>query len=178
MMKMNNKGFTLVEVVVVVAILALIGVLVMPNILNSLDTGKKSSDRVLYGDIKEAMQVMYEEKAYSAGNIYRYDNNGKVMDANDEAMPVIISGNSISTNIQTLISNGFLTGVNNDDLSVNEKVEAQEITNRMKSNTGLDRKKSIYYLYDMFDRKDIKNLNLIGLIGFINPLKDLLSFSL
>ena len=44
----------------------------------------------------------------------------------------------------------------NDDLSVNEKVEAQEITNRMKSNTGLDRKKSIYYLYDMFDRKDIK----------------------
>ena len=44
----------------------------------------------------------------------------------------------------------------NDDLSVNEKVEAKEITNRMRSNTGLDRKESVHYLYDMFDRKDIK----------------------
>lgn len=113
-MKVNNKGFTLVEVVVVVAVIALVGILVMPSILNSLNTGKKSSDKVLYGDIKEAMQVMYEERAYTSGNIFYYDNNGK-----DETKKIEISGNSISTNIQTLISNGYLTGVNNEDLSVN-----------------------------------------------------------
>ena len=40
----------------------------------------------------------------------------------------------------------------NNDLSVNEKVEATEYTNRMMALTGFDESQSVYYLYDMFNR--------------------------
>ena len=44
----------------------------------------------------------------------------------------------------------------NEDSSVNEKVVAKELTNRMKSNTGVGEKQSVNYLYDMFNRKSLK----------------------
>lgn len=44
----------------------------------------------------------------------------------------------------------------NEDLTVNEKVIAKEYTNRMKTNTGLDTKNSVNYLYEMFDRNGLK----------------------
>lgn len=46
----------------------------------------------------------------------------------------------------------------NKDLSVNEKVEATEYTNRMLAITGQDEKQSINYLKDMFGRDDT-NIN-------------------
>lgn len=42
------------------------------------------------------------------------------------------------------------------DSSVSEKVVATEITNRMKTNTGLDENNSVTYLYDMFKRDGYK----------------------
>lgn len=121
---MDNKGFTLVEVIAVVAIIALVGTLTIPSILNTLNTGKDSSDRVLYSDIKEAMQVMYEDIYYMGSEICKYDNNGKIIKVENGVEKCreyveIIDGN-IETNIQTLISNGYLTGVNNEDLTINK----------------------------------------------------------
>lgn len=42
------------------------------------------------------------------------------------------------------------------DSSVSEKVIASEITNRMKTNTGLDENNAVTYLYDMFKREGYK----------------------
>lgn len=44
----------------------------------------------------------------------------------------------------------------NEDSSVNEKVIAKEVTNRMKANTGLSSSQSVNYLYKMFDRPGLK----------------------
>lgn len=57
---------------------------------------------------------------------------------------VLLSGCSVEYNLTI-----------NEDSSVNEKVIAKEATNRMMINTGLDKKESVYYLYDMFDREDL-----------------------
>ena len=105
---MDNKGFTLVEVLAVVVILGLIGVITVPNVLNTLDSGKRTSDKVLYENIKTAAQSMYEEIYYGGAKIYSYTTSSAT--AGSE---VSIGGDSISTNIQTLVGNGFLTGVNN-----------------------------------------------------------------
>lgn len=43
----------------------------------------------------------------------------------------------------------------NSDGTVNEKVVAEEITNRMKSRTGINEKQSVKYLYQMFKRKKL-----------------------
>ena len=43
----------------------------------------------------------------------------------------------------------------NPDGTVNEKVVAEEITNRMKSKTGINEKQSVKYLYQMFKRKKL-----------------------
>lgn len=44
----------------------------------------------------------------------------------------------------------------NQDGTVAEKVVAKEITNRMKTRTGLDQKQSVKYLYSMFNRDNLK----------------------
>lgn len=77
---------------------------------------------------------------------------------------VLLSGCSVEYNLTI-----------NEDSSVNEKVVAKEITNRMKINTGLDKKESVYYLYDMFNREDLdtnltykteKNYTIATVTGF------------
>lgn len=52
----------------------------------------------------------------------------------------------------------------NSDGTVNEKVVAEEITNRMRSKTGINEKQSVKYLYQMFKRK--------GLNSFLSQKKD------
>ena len=107
---MNNKGFTLVEVLAVVAILALIGTLTAPSVLKSLDLGKKTSDDVLINNIRVALQTMYEEGYYGNTEFYQYNLSGVTA----TKFGVTDSTDSITVNLQTLVGNGFLTGVNNE----------------------------------------------------------------
>ena len=112
---MNNKGFTLVEVLAVIAILAIVGIITTPGILRALNSGKSSSNGVLYSNIKTGLQTMYEEIEYGGSSIFQYDENGKV----EPVSLVKITDNVIETNIQTLVGNGFLSGINNEDISNN-----------------------------------------------------------
>lgn len=113
---MDNRGFTLVELLAVVCIVALVGTIAVPNILKSLDIGKDSSDRVLYGNIRTALQTMYEEIRYNEAEVYSYTTSSATAGSNIS----IAVGDSITTNVQTLVGNGFLTGINNEDKSVNK----------------------------------------------------------
>ena len=58
---------------------------------------------------------------------------------------ILLSGCSVEYNLTI-----------NEDLSVNESVTATEKTHRMNSNTGLNTKSSVNYLYKMFDRDNLK----------------------
>lgn len=68
---------------------------------------------------------------------------------------LIVSGCSVEYNLTI-----------NRDSSVNEKVVAKEYTNRLKTNTGLDEKSAVNYLYSVFERGNLKtNMSYISKDG-------------
>ena len=110
-MRLNNRGFTLVEVLAAIVIVALIGTLVAPNVISMIKTGKDASDMVLIDNINSAAEGLYQEVEYMNTNVYKYGRTGKTSDT------VIIddADKSITVNLQTLVGNGFLDGINNED---------------------------------------------------------------
>lgn len=78
--RVNNKGFTLIEMLVVVAIIAIVGIIATPSVLSMIRSSKDSSYNTLVGNIKTAAIELYQEKDYMGTNIYKYDNNGRTGD--------------------------------------------------------------------------------------------------
>ena len=108
-MKIDNKGFTLVEVLAVVVIIGILGGLTAKGVLSSINTGKEASYKLMINSIVTASQTLYEELEYGGSKIwsYNYDNNQNIS-KEDEVK--INNNNNITTNLQTLVSNGFLSG--------------------------------------------------------------------
>ena len=107
-MKIDNKGFTLVEVLAVVVIIGILGGLTAKGVLSSINTGKEASYKLMINSIVTASQTLYEELEYGGSKIwsYNYDNNQNISKKDE----VKINNNNITTNLQTLVSNGFLSG--------------------------------------------------------------------
>lgn len=122
MKKINNKGFTLVEVLAVVAIIAILGIIAVPNVLNIINTSNESSYDILVKNITTASKQLYEEIDYIGNEIFHYNENGglttKITKNKDDQAR---TKEEITVNLQTLVSNGFLTGNNNPDKNGNNK---------------------------------------------------------
>ena len=131
-MKLNNKGFTLVEVLVTVGIIVLISVIAVPNVLRALNSGREQSYNIMVQSIKTAAINLYEE-VYS--NDLLGDTNNTIFAYNYEDGRVT-KGNAISlanpleVSFQTLVSNGYLSGStsnNNDTKTLYEPKENKPI---------------------------------------------------
>lgn len=61
MKKKNNKGFSLVELIVVVLILGIIAVALAPQVMKWVGTARKNSDENTKKDIKSAVQIALAE---------------------------------------------------------------------------------------------------------------------
>ena len=109
-MKIDNKGFTLVEVLAVVVIIGVLGGLTARGVLSSINTGKEASYKLMINSIVTASQTLYEELEYGGSTIwsYKYSDDQKAITKEDSK--VTIDNNNINTNLQTLVSNGFLSG--------------------------------------------------------------------
>ena len=107
-MKIDNKGFTLVEVLAVVVIIGILGGLTAKGVLSSINTGKEASYKLMINSIVTASQTLYEELEYGGSKIwsYNYDNNQNISQGDE----VKINNTTITTNLQTLVSNGFVRG--------------------------------------------------------------------
>lgn len=107
-MKIDNKGFTLVEVLAVVVIIGILGGLTAKGVLSSINTGKEASYKLMINSIVTASQTLYEELEYGGSNIFRYEYDDKKITKGGKV--TINDDNTINTNLQTLVSNGFLSG--------------------------------------------------------------------
>jgi len=67
MKKMNNKGFSLVELIVVVLIMAIIAVALAPQVMKWVDNSRRSTDEDNYNEMIANAQVALTDKlAYAA----------------------------------------------------------------------------------------------------------------
>ena len=66
---MNKKGFTLVEIIVVLVILAILASIAIPYTLGYIDETKNSKDYLMAGNVLKAAQVM-GTKYYELGDYY------------------------------------------------------------------------------------------------------------
>lgn len=129
-MRLNNKGFTLVELLAAVVIITLLMVIVVPSALHSLNTGKDKSYEILVKNIVIASKELYEEvygnellgvTVTDDSGLFKYNSDGTKSNENEKitfnekdesGKPKSGKNNSITVNLQTLVSNGFLTGTN------------------------------------------------------------------
>lgn len=111
-MKIDNKGFTLVEVLAVVVIIGVLGGLTARGVLSSINTGKEASYKLMINSIVTASQTLYEELEYGDSTIwsYKYIDDYKSITKEGSKVTIDNNNNNINTNLQTLVSNGFLSG--------------------------------------------------------------------
>lgn len=57
----NKKGFTLVELVVVIAILGILAAIAVPRFLGSLDTAEENADQSTLSAVSSAVSLYYME---------------------------------------------------------------------------------------------------------------------
>lgn len=108
---MNRKGFTLIELLAVIILVALIGVLVMPSVIDTSNKGKQASYDILIKNIVTASKSYYEECEYGdLSNEEKY--GGYACTINDKAITIKLSD---------LANTGFLSVKDVDDES-NEKL--------------------------------------------------------
>ena len=82
MKKLNNKGFSLVELIIVIAIMAvLIGVLA-PQFIKYVEKSKQSKDITNLDSCVEAVKVYYADRSMSGGQVTISGNPYSSSDAN------------------------------------------------------------------------------------------------
>lgn len=80
---MNKKGFTLVEIIVVLVILAILAAIAIPYTLGYVEESKNSKDYLMAGNVLKAAQVV-GTKYYALGDYYQgkaYESVSNVVNA-------------------------------------------------------------------------------------------------
>lgn len=109
---MNRKGFTLIELLAVIILIALIAVLIVPNILDTMTKSKEASYQLLVKNIVTSAKTYYEECEY--GDLSNRTKYG--------SYACQINNNTITTTLGTLANTGMLTVSDVDPNSKDKKV--------------------------------------------------------
>ncbi len=118
-MKLNNKGFTLIEVLAVIVILSILSGIAVIGVMSSVNSSKNASYKIMVSNIVTACNSLYLELSNSyvtGGNIFSYsvsENCDEDYGCKGEKLS-LDENKMVTINLQTLVSNGFLAGVNND----------------------------------------------------------------
>lgn len=88
---MNSKGFTLVELLIIIALLAIVILIAGPYVAESLENSKKKSYDIMLSNIKTSSITYFQECKY----------NGSVIGCQ-------VVDNKLEVSLQKLIDNGYL----------------------------------------------------------------------
>lgn len=95
MKKMNNKGFSLVELIIVIAIMAILAAALAPQLIKYLEKSRESTDASTCDTIKSAFNAaVTNEAAYN-----------EMMTATTKTINITFSGNTASYDNQTACGN-------------------------------------------------------------------------
>ena len=109
---MNRKGLTLIELLAVIILIALIAVLIVPNILDTMTKSKEASYQLLVKNIVTSAKTYYEECEY--GDLSNRTKYG--------SYACQINNNTITTTLGTLANTGMLTVSDVDPNNKDKKV--------------------------------------------------------
>lgn len=111
--KMNNKGFTLVELIVVLVILAILAAILVPTLMGYIDKAREEKDFSTAQAVRVAAQSVVAEM-YGKGETI--DNNS-VVGKNNEILKLVgadssgnIDGKAVSVTSVT-VTNNQVTGI-------------------------------------------------------------------
>lgn len=124
--RLGNKGFSLVELIVVIAIMAVLVGVLAPTLIRNVENSRKSKDEQNLDTIKEAIQVtLQDEDAYSEV----VPNSGTaavpVVQINSASTSCIVTGKfstELAKNINT--GNTKLTSKNYKDKTISFSVDS------------------------------------------------------
>ena len=109
---MNRKGFTLIELLAVIILIALIAVLIVPNILDTMTKSKEASYQLLVKNIVTSAKTYYEECEY--GDLSNRTKYG--------SYACQINNNTITTTLGTLANTGILVVSDIDPNNKDKKI--------------------------------------------------------
>ena len=113
---MNRKGFTLIELLAVIILIALIAVLIVPNIIDTMTKSKEASYQLLVKNIVTASKSYYEECEYGDLSDSKYGEYACTID----------SEKKITITLSALANTGFLSV---KDVDENNKKQVLDPTN-------------------------------------------------
>ena len=104
---MNKKGFTLIEVIMVIAIIAILSLILIPNVMILIDKNKKRTCEKMIDNIESAAKMYVNQNKYELG----FD----------------CSGTPKEITLKTLVDAGYLGGelvnpINKEEISLESKV--------------------------------------------------------
>lgn len=74
MKKMNNKGFSLIELIIVIAIMAILVAIIAPNLTKYLGKSKKNTDKKNADEIASQVQTTITDYETDEGSIFSGSN--------------------------------------------------------------------------------------------------------
>ncbi len=107
----NKKGFTLVEILAVIVLLALLIIFAVPAILEALEGGRTGIDKINKKNLTDACESVIVEvvsckihdETYGALGIHVSDTlKGKC-----DTLQDLVIGKTVTTNVRNLISSGY-----------------------------------------------------------------------
>ena len=104
MEKLNKKGFTLVELIATIVVLALVVSISAYAITNIINSAKEKNYELLIKNIKDASETYYQECKY------KYSNNSGIT-CND------------NVTLQDLVNYGYLKGNGTEDNKIDNKID-------------------------------------------------------
>ena len=99
---LNNKGFSLIELIVVIAIMAILVGVLAPQFMKYVESSKQSTDMQAASALRTAIEAYVAENALSGATVITVSTDGTNIHVKD--------GTSISTNLSAALSEVGLSG--------------------------------------------------------------------